>query len=160
MFAISPLRNSKTLVLLALTVFVLLPDFAFAAGGTGGGGTGGDVGAFNDLYLFVKGLLGGSLGKLLTILSLGVALVIAVKVNSVIGALSAFAVALCAIYGPVVLESLFTATLPVAASAGVISGVSTTAAIADPMLCGLLNSAALLAAKCLPMLSAVVPTIA
>lgn len=117
MNALRFLKNNKnTLITIVVISLILGPVLASAATGSGTGtGTGsGASDAFVGLYDMVKGLLAGSLGKLLTILALGVALIIAVKVQSVIGILGAFAIALSAVYGPAVLESLFTATLPIA----------------------------------------------
>lgn len=105
--------GKKTLIALTLLLLLAGPAIAMAAGGNGTS-PGTSTGVFDDLYDFLKGLLSGSLGKLLTIIALAVALVIAVKVQNVIGILSAFAIALCAVYGPTALESLFTASLPVA----------------------------------------------
>ena len=103
------MRHRKTILLGLILLLALLPAAAMAAG-SGGSGVG--ESGFTQLYDAIKGLLSGALGKLLTILTLGVALVIAVKMQSIIGVLSAFAVAIAAVYGPTALEAFFVASLP------------------------------------------------
>lgn len=101
--------RTKAILLIALLALTLFPIVAMASGGAGGGG---NANIFDQIYQFLRDLLSGSLGKFLTILSLAVALAIAVKMQSVIGILTSFAIALTAVYGPGALEMLFTASLP------------------------------------------------
>lgn len=96
---------------LAMTAFVMLVTSPVLAG-SGSGGTNPFSGVTGMLIEWLK----GGLGLMLAIISLVCALIAGIARGSIVGVLTCVAIAICAYWGPDILQLMFGATLPFAPS--------------------------------------------
>jgi conjugal transfer pilus assembly protein TraA len=100
---------TKLFLVTLLIAFLIMPDTALANADSAS--SSGDD-SFVEIYDWLKGIVQGTLGKLIALASFLVGMAIGITRQSAMAVVVGIGIAIALVYGPNVIDGIFTATLP------------------------------------------------